>query len=90
VGLTFNKNYSLAGIALGTIVVVLGWHLARVLAPQEMRDALRAEDGYYGGTGPAIGEYGVHEVGGTRGHHEAPDPSSVDELGRPGVPGPTR
>jgi uracil-xanthine permease len=65
VALQFSANYSLSGIALGTIVAVVGWHLARVLAPQEMRDALRAEGGYYGGTGPAIGEFGLHEVGET-------------------------
>src|SRR3954464_6762572 len=86
VALTFTVNYSLSGIALGTIVAVLGWHIARVLAPQEMRDALRSEDGYYGGTGPTIGEYGVHEVGETGADYEAPDPSSVDQLGRPGTP----
>ena len=34
----------------------------------------------------AIGEFGVHEVSETGADHEAPDPSSVDELGRPGFP----
>jgi uracil-xanthine permease len=69
VTLTFTKNYSLGGIALGTIVAVVGWHLARALAPREMREALRAEGGYYGGTGMALG----NTLGGA-------DPSSLDEV----------
>jgi hypothetical protein len=86
----FSKNFSLSGIALGSIVAVVGWHVARVLAPTEMRQALRAEAGYYGGTGPALGEAGAHEVGETGADYESPDPSSVDQMGRPGVPGSTR
>src|SRR3954469_16699203 len=62
VALVFTDTFSLTGIALGTIVAVLGWHIARVLAPAEMREALRSEAGYYGGTGPALGEFGAHEV----------------------------
>jgi uracil-xanthine permease len=87
VSLTFTKTFSLQGIAFGTIVAVVGWHVARVLAPAELRQALRSEAGYYGGTGPAIGGYGFHEVGETGADYESPDPSSVDQLGRPGVPG---
>jgi uracil-xanthine permease len=41
--LTFSDNFSLGGIALGTIVAVAGWHLARVLAPEHLRVALREE-----------------------------------------------
>lgn len=37
--LTFTDNFTLGGIALGTIVAVAGWHLARVLAPQHLREA---------------------------------------------------
>ena len=40
VSLKFTDTFSLSGIALGTIVAVAGWHLARVLAPAEMREAL--------------------------------------------------
>jgi hypothetical protein len=86
VALVFSDNFSLSGIALGTIVAVVGWHLARVLAPAEMRTALRSEAGYYGGTGPALGEHGAHEVSDTGVDYESPDPSSVDQLGRPGTP----
>jgi xanthine/uracil permease len=37
--LTFSDTFSLSGIALGTIVAVVGWHAARALAPQNLRDA---------------------------------------------------
>ncbi|MBM9468903.1 uracil-xanthine permease family protein [Nakamurella leprariae] len=33
-------DFVLGGIALGSIVAIVGWHLARVLAPREMRDGL--------------------------------------------------
>jgi hypothetical protein len=82
VALTFSSTFSLSGIALGTIVAVLGWHLARVLAPAEMKAALRSEGGYYGGTGPSLGRAGDHSVDG----EGPPDPSSLDEGSRPGVP----
>jgi xanthine/uracil permease len=36
-------NFTLGGIALGTIVAIGGWHLARVLAPPHLRDAAGAE-----------------------------------------------
>jgi xanthine/uracil permease len=39
VSLTVTDTFRLSGIALGTIVAVVGWHLARVLAPKDMRDA---------------------------------------------------
>jgi xanthine/uracil permease len=38
VKLKFTDNFSLTGIALGTIVAVGGYHLAKALAPQELRD----------------------------------------------------
>ncbi len=70
VNLQITDDFSLAGIALGTIVAVVGWHVARALAPQEMRDALESESGYAEGTGPAIGHAGVHE--------EVRDPAAGD------------
>jgi uracil-xanthine permease len=73
VSLTFSDSFSLSGIALGTIVAVLGWHVSRAVAPTEMRDALRQEEaavaavddepGYAGGTGPALGRVGAHTDG---------------------------
>ena len=68
VSLTFSDTFSLSGIALGTIVAVLGWHVAHAVAPREMRDALAHEngtgaegdDGGYGqGTGLVLGRTGA-------------------------------
>ncbi len=39
VKLQISPTFTLSGIALGTIVVVAAYHLARVLAPKELRDA---------------------------------------------------
>ncbi|HEU4674745.1 MAG TPA: solute carrier family 23 protein [Motilibacteraceae bacterium] len=41
VSLKISDNFELSGIALGTIVTVVGWHLARVLAPAHLADAAR-------------------------------------------------
>ncbi len=35
----FSDTFTLTGIALGTIVTILGWHLARIVAPKHLRDA---------------------------------------------------
>jgi uracil-xanthine permease len=77
VNLVFSDEYSLGGIALGSIVAVAGWHLARVVAPAEMRESLAAEEGFAGGTGPALGSTGRHTVdtGGA-------DPSDLDRKDR--------
>jgi xanthine/uracil permease len=72
VSLTFTSTFSLAGIALGTIVAVVGWHVARVLAPVEMREALKAEAGYYGsGKAAAVEEFGFHGVSETGADRDA-------------------
>src|SRR5215217_2734263 len=71
------EDFSLEGISLGTIVAVVGWHVARALAPAEMKEALTRE-----GLHPASGS----TFGRVHGEEELPDPSSVDEVGRPGVP----
>src|SRR3954464_125659 len=75
VNLVFSDEYSLGGIALGSIVAVAGWHLARVVAPAEMRKSLAAEEGFGSGTGPALGSTGGHraDAGGS-------DPSDVDRA----------
>ncbi|WP_222263498.1 uracil-xanthine permease family protein [Modestobacter marinus] len=77
VTLVFTETFSLSGIALGTIVAVVGWHLARALAPAEMKDALYREGGFASGTGPALGATGRHTMdpGGA-------DPSDVDRGDR--------
>jgi len=50
VKMQLTDNFSLEGIALGTIVAVGGYHLARALAPSELRD--RAD-----GTAIAVGDH---------------------------------
>ena len=52
------KNFSLGGIALGTIVLLAGWHLLRVLAPAHMREAL-SRHLPEAGAGIAVVETGV-------------------------------
>ncbi|MPQ99974.1 nitrate reductase [Modestobacter sp. I12A-02628] len=77
VALQITDTFSLSGISLGTIVAVAGWHLARVLAPAEMRAALRDEGRYVGGTGPALGSTGSHGAPAADGRGGS-DPSSLD------------
>ena len=43
-------NFTLGGIAAGTIIIVVGYHLARAVAPRHLRD----------GTMLAVGEPGAH------------------------------
>jgi uracil-xanthine permease len=43
VTLQITDDFSLQGIALGSIVAVVGWHVARALAPAEMKEALLRE-----------------------------------------------
>jgi uracil-xanthine permease len=78
VNLQVTDDFSLSGIALGTIVAVAGWHLARALAPAEMKAALYAEGGFAAGTGPSLGATGGHQVdaGGA-------DPSDLDRANPP-------
>jgi len=78
VELQITDDFLLNGIALGSIVAVVGWHLARALAPAEMKDALTRE-----GRAPESSTTFGH----VHGDEVSPDPSSVDEFGRPGVTG---
>jgi uracil-xanthine permease len=83
VTLQITDTFSLSGIAFGAIVAVVGWHMARALAPAEMKEALDRE-----GIHPAAASsFGGHEVTETGADRVTADPSSVDELGRPGIPG---
>ncbi|MCV2491151.1 NCS2 family nucleobase:cation symporter [Geodermatophilus sp. YIM 151500] len=76
VTLTFTETFSLTGIALGSIVAVAAWHLARALAPAEMKAALTRE-----GSHPAAAStLGHGEESGTGTATPAPDPSSVDQV----------
>src|SRR4051812_17118355 len=52
VSLKFSDNFTLSGIALGTIIVLVFYHLARVIATPELRDE---------GAVIAVGRTGLHE-----------------------------
>jgi len=80
VTLTFTDEFSLSGIALGTIVAVAGWHLARALAPAEMKAALTQDTGFAGGTGPALGATGGHRAPSGAADPGGADPSDVDRT----------
>jgi uracil-xanthine permease len=53
--LQVTETFELSGIALGTIVTVVGWHLARVLAPAHLRDSA------VGGTSLIVDAPGAYE-----------------------------
>jgi uracil-xanthine permease len=74
--LQLTDNFSLSGIALGTIVAVLGWHVARAVAPAEMKEALTRE-GVHPAAGSTFGRVHGAEIGVEAG---GSDPSSVDEV----------
>src|SRR4051812_19942895 len=82
VTLKISDTFSLSGIAFGAIVAIAGWHAARALAPAELKAALLREHAEAG----AITEFGGHEVSETGADYVPADPSSVDEVGRPGTP----
>ena len=69
--LQITKNFSLAGIAFGTLVTIIGYHLVRVLAPAHMRQSLDHGESFGGGTGLSLGNVG--DVG--------RDDSSLGEVG---------
>jgi uracil-xanthine permease len=60
VSIKFTDNFSLSGIALGTIVAVGGYHLAKAVAPRELRDRANRP----GGAGIVLGRdtYGGSDV----------------------------
>jgi uracil-xanthine permease len=56
----FTDNFTLGGIALGTIVAILGWHLARVLAPAHLRDAADSPGSEITGAGIVVDAPGAY------------------------------
>ncbi len=71
VRMQLTDNFSLEGIALGTIVAVGGYHLARAIAPAELRD--RAD-----GTAIAVGDHVYGDADGV---------DDLYQQGYPGSPG---
>ncbi|HEX7189540.1 MAG TPA: solute carrier family 23 protein [Actinomycetes bacterium] len=55
-----SDDFTLEGIALGTVVLLVGYHLIYALAPAYMRDALHSPAGFDEGTALAVGHTGVH------------------------------
>ncbi|GAA6526195.1 solute carrier family 23 protein [Intrasporangium sp. DVR] len=58
VTLTFTDTFSLTGIALGTIVAIAGWHLAKAIAPSQLRARAEAAGGTMISLGEEEGAYG--------------------------------
>lgn len=54
VSLKFSPSFTLSGIALGTIVTVVAFHLARLIAPRELADAA-------GGSGLVLDTPGMYD-----------------------------
>ncbi len=57
-----SDDFTLEGIALGTIVLLVGYHLLRWLAPEHMRASLDTPAGYDDGTAMSVGRHGAHEA----------------------------
>ncbi|NUL58942.1 nitrate reductase [Brevibacterium luteolum] len=58
IGLKVTETFTLAGIALGTIVVLVMYHFCRIIAPAELREAADRA----GGALITIGEPGSHNL----------------------------
>jgi uracil-xanthine permease len=58
--LVFSKTFSLSGIAFGTIVAIAAYHMARVLAPQHMKDSADGAILVVGGKDTQKEELDVH------------------------------
>jgi len=55
-----SDDFALEGIALGTVVLLVGYHLMSAIAPKYMKDSLHSPAGYDDGTGIAVGHAGTH------------------------------
>jgi uracil-xanthine permease len=76
VTMKFTDDFSLGGIALGSLVTIIGYHLIKTVAPQFMRDALVPGHSYDDGTAIAVGRTGEHASLG----------EGIDEGGSPPPP----
>jgi xanthine/uracil permease len=65
------EDFSLEGIALGTIVTIVGYHLARAIAPKELREGAE-------GTVIAVGDHVYGDSDGV---------DDLYQEGYPGAPG---
>jgi uracil-xanthine permease len=78
-----SDNFTLSGIALGTLVVLVFYHLSRAIAPAHLRDPDP-------GTLIAVGEPGVHEEDDERAHLEHTPGDDIGFDGRHHDVGDTR
>jgi uracil-xanthine permease len=69
-----SDDFTLEGIALGTVVLLAGYHLVYALAPAYMREALHRPAGFEEGTAIAVGHSGVH-------HDPLEDQATGGEIG---------
>jgi uracil-xanthine permease len=60
VTMQFTDDFSLGGIALGSLVTIIGYHLVKTVAPPYMRDALLPGHTFDDGTAIAVGRTGEH------------------------------
>jgi uracil-xanthine permease len=78
----FGPNFELSGIALGSIVAIVMYHVARLLAPPELREPLGGGAAYEGGTAISTGNVvtpsGVEESP----WDEGADPTTGQHYGR--------
>ena len=58
VELKITNDFTLGGIALGTIIVIAGWHLAKAIAPAELRSRAEEASGTMISLGEREGMYG--------------------------------
>ena len=81
VKMKFSDSFTLSGIALGTIVAILAYHLAKAVAHQDLRD--RAD-----GTAIAVGDYTYGDSDGVDDLYQDGDPAARErEAGRRHNPG---
>jgi xanthine/uracil permease len=55
VAMSFGDDFELSGIALGSIVAIVAYHLARLLAPHQLREPLIEDRAYVGGAAISAG-----------------------------------
>jgi xanthine/uracil permease len=55
VAMSFGNDFTLSGIALGSIVAIVAYHVARLLAPKSLREPLIDDRAYVGGAAISTG-----------------------------------
>ncbi|WP_084614282.1 uracil-xanthine permease family protein [Nakamurella lactea] len=78
------SSFELGGIALGSIVAIVGFHIARWLAPKELQEPLVGDRVYVGGTGPSLGKVTTAEGDMHPFQEDTDDDAGSDGRGRHG------